>query len=117
MTPPRVPSAKTRLLRLGFVDADGAQEVLADLGHLPDSIVELFGTVADPDQALADLGELAHRAASEVSDDERSELLSTLADDDDTARRLLSVLGASSALGIHLHRHPDTWKRRYGDAE
>ena len=44
---------------------------------------------ADPDAALADLV----RIADEVED--RDELLAALADDEGTAMRLLSVLGAS----------------------
>ena len=37
-------------------------------------------------------------------------LLAEAADDEGTSMRLLSVLGASAALGDHLVRHPDHWR-------
>ena len=66
--------------------------------------VHLSATTADPDQAVVYLAELADRVA------DREVLLGALAADEGTAMRLLAVLGASSALGDHLLRHPEHWR-------
>ena len=70
-------------------------------GH---ALVAILGRTADPDLALTALLRLAERV------DDREALLAAVADDEGTAMRLLSVLGASSALGDHLARHPEQWR-------
>ena len=90
-------------MRLGFLDPDRAGTLLGKLGEVAAPIVPLLGRSADPDQALAALVALAE----EVED--RDRLLKEVADDEGTSMRLLSVLGASAALGDHLRRHPDHW--------
>jgi len=95
-------SVRTRLLRVGFEDSVQAADELSRLGEDADPLVALLAGTADPDQALAGLVRLA----------ERSEpgFVSELADDEGTAMRVLSVLGASQALTDHLCRHPDQWR-------
>jgi glutamate-ammonia-ligase adenylyltransferase len=65
--------------------------------------MHLIASTADPDQTAQLLAELAERAS------DRDALLSELVDDEGTAMRLLSVLGASLPLGEHLLRHPEHW--------
>ncbi|WP_109508631.1 bifunctional [glutamine synthetase] adenylyltransferase/[glutamine synthetase]-adenylyl-L-tyrosine phosphorylase [Nocardioides speluncae] len=96
-------SERTDLLRLGFVDIDATRARLKEIGEAADPITAILGRTADPDHALTALLSLAER----VSD--RQRLLSALASDEGTAMRLLSVLGASTALAEHLTRHPDHW--------
>ncbi len=96
-------SQRTELLRLGFVDLDRA---LADLDELGPGSLELLaylGRTAEPDAALRGLCRLA-----EVAED-RETLLAAVRDDEGTAMRLLSVLGASAALADHLVNHPAHW--------
>jgi [glutamine synthetase] adenylyltransferase / [glutamine synthetase]-adenylyl-L-tyrosine phosphorylase len=99
---PRSDSARTRLLRLGFEDSARARDELAALGERAEPLVAILARTADPDQALAGLARLAQRAGPD--------LVTELADDEGTAMRLLSVLGASSALTDHLCRHPEQWR-------
>ncbi len=99
---PRSDSRRTRLLRLGFEDPARAGEDLERLGAAADPLVALISRTADPDQALAGLVRLAERA--------EPGLAAELADDEGTAMRLLSVLGASQALTDHLCRHPEQWR-------
>jgi glutamate-ammonia-ligase adenylyltransferase len=93
---------RTRLLRVGFEDSAQAADELSRLGEGAEPLVALLAGTADPDQALAGLVRLA----------ERSEpgLVHELANDEGTAMRLLSVLGASQALTDHLCRHPEQWR-------
>ncbi len=91
------------LVRLGFVDSERAQRLFAELGEVTKPLPPLLGRSADPDLALASLTALADA----VQDRER--LLQEVADDEGTSMRLLSVLGASQALGEHLRRHPEHW--------
>ncbi len=90
-------------MRLGFLDPERAGLLLAGLGEVAAPIVPLIGRSADPDQTLAALIALADAV------DDRERLLQEVADDEGTSMRLLSVLGASQALGDHLRRHPDHW--------
>ena len=96
---------KGTLLRLGFADVDAALVRLDALEEAAEPLLDLLGTVADPDVALAALERLVAALGPDAA-----ELLATLADDEGTAMRLVSVLGASEALGDHLVRHPDHWR-------
>ncbi|MCW2766270.1 MAG: (Glutamate--ammonia-ligase) adenylyltransferase [Nocardioides sp.] len=100
----RATTSKGNLLRLGFVDPADALASLATLGDAADPLLALLAGTADPDRALAHLCRLV-----EVLDDPR-ELPQVLVDDEGTAMRLLSVLGASEALADHLVRHPEHWR-------
>jgi [glutamine synthetase] adenylyltransferase / [glutamine synthetase]-adenylyl-L-tyrosine phosphorylase len=95
-------SVRARLLRIGFEDSAQAADELARLGQGAESLIALLAATADPDQALAGLVRLAERA--------EPALVRELADDEGTAMRLLSVLGASQALTDHLCRHPEHWR-------
>jgi glutamate-ammonia-ligase adenylyltransferase len=91
------------LARLGFFDTDRAQQLLSELGEVVRPLAPLLGRSADPDLALASLAALADAV------EDRAALLQEVADDEGTSMRLLSVLGASQALGEHLRRHPEQW--------
>ncbi len=92
------------LARHGFSDAERALASLSALGSLADPLVAYLGRTADPDEALVWLERLLDAV------DDRDELLAALDDDEGTAMRLLSVIGASEALAHHLTRHPDHWR-------
>ena len=91
------------LARHGFLDSDRARQLLGGLGDVAKPLLPLIARSADPDLALYSLVELADAA------EDRDTLLSEVADDEGTSMRLLSVLGASQALGDHLRRHPEHW--------
>ncbi len=99
---PRSESPRRQLLRLGFEDSERAGDELAALGEKAQPLVAILARTADPDQALGGLTRLAARAGDG--------LVAELADDEGTAMRLLSVLGASQALTDHLSRHIEQWR-------
>src|SRR4051812_48171019 len=99
----RPATTKGALLRAGFLDAEASLATLHRLGDAGEPLLALLARTADPDQSLDTLGRLAEAA------DDPADLLAALADDEGTAMRLLSVLGASVALGDHLARHPEHW--------
>jgi glutamate-ammonia-ligase adenylyltransferase len=100
----RVSTTTGRLARLGFADSERAGRALERLGDASGELVHLIATTADPDQTVDYLADLADKV------DDRGELVDALRDDEGSAMRLLSVLGASSALGDHLLRHPEHWR-------
>ncbi len=102
--PGRSGATKGALLRLGFGDGEAALAHVAELGEGCDPLLAIAGRTADPDGAL----ELLVRLAEVVED--RVEMLTELVDDEGTAMRLLSVFGASPALGEHVVNHPEQWK-------
>ncbi len=102
MTHGRSDSVHRQLLRLGFADPGRAGSELEELGPRSEPLLAILARTADPDQALAELSRLAEHAGSG--------LVPELADDEGTSMRLLSVLGASQALGDHLCRHPEQWR-------
>ncbi|MFH5823348.1 bifunctional [glutamine synthetase] adenylyltransferase/[glutamine synthetase]-adenylyl-L-tyrosine phosphorylase [Georgenia sp. AZ-5] len=100
------------LRRLGFTDAPRADELLdapalapavarAEAAGAP--LPEALGAAADPDLALLALVRLAEQAQAHGLEEE---LRAVLADDGAQRRRLLAVLGASSALGDMLVARP-----------
>ncbi|MGH3587234.1 MAG: hypothetical protein ACRDQ0_13005, partial [Pseudonocardia sp.] len=97
----RVSTTTGRLARLGFEDADASERALDRLGDAGEQLQGALAATADPDQAVDSLADLA-----DVVED-RAEFLRSLTEDEELAHRLLSVLGASSALGDHLLRHPE----------
>ncbi|MFC5177199.1 bifunctional [glutamine synthetase] adenylyltransferase/[glutamine synthetase]-adenylyl-L-tyrosine phosphorylase [Nocardioides taihuensis] len=100
----RASTGKGELLRLGFQDTERSLAGLAGLGEVTEPLLAILGRTADPDQALHGLVRLADAT------EDRAALLRALADDEGTAMRLLSVLGASTALADHLERHPAHWR-------
>ena len=101
--------SRSTLVRAGFADAPRAAEQLESLGEHGAALLTILGRTADPDLALGGLLRMAERL-DEQADDARSLMLAEVADDEGTAMRLLSVLGASAALGDHLARHPEQWR-------
>ncbi|MEV7431722.1 bifunctional [glutamine synthetase] adenylyltransferase/[glutamine synthetase]-adenylyl-L-tyrosine phosphorylase [Nocardioides sp. NPDC092400] len=100
----RAATSKGALLRLGFLDGEDAMAHLRDLGPAAEELLHLLARTADPDLALATLVRLAGAL------EDPAPMLRALTEDEGTAMRLLSVLGASAALGDHLVRHPGHWQ-------
>ncbi len=96
-------SRRTELLRLGFVDTERALQHLDALGERAGDLLAILGLTADPDAALQGTCRLIEAA------EDGDALRSALYDDEGTAMRLLSVLGASTALTDHLCTHPAQW--------
>jgi glutamate-ammonia-ligase adenylyltransferase len=88
-----------RLVRLGFIDATRAEQLIAT-SELDETLIEALGVTADPDLALKGLLRLLEGAG---------ELAGILEEDPEFTARLLAVLGVSEALGDHLGRHPGHW--------
>jgi glutamate-ammonia-ligase adenylyltransferase len=112
----RAGSLQGRLARLGFADAALAVRLLSDpwlVGLGTDAVVDL-SLAADPDLALGTLSRIA-----ETGGPAARALVDELDEDEETRRRVLTVLGASVALGDHLVRHPDDWTvlRQRGEDE
>jgi glutamate-ammonia-ligase adenylyltransferase len=89
---------------MGFADAARAERIISDELALdadgPDaSLLAALATAADPDLALAALARMPRDAA----------LAAALREDAGLRARLTAVLGASTALGDHLARHPEDW--------
>ncbi|MFE0647567.1 bifunctional [glutamine synthetase] adenylyltransferase/[glutamine synthetase]-adenylyl-L-tyrosine phosphorylase [Streptomyces sp. NPDC059534] len=108
--PGRRSSTFSRLLRHGFTDPSGAEELLAapELSALRDDsvLLDALGATADPDLALRGLVRLAE-AQPET---ERQTFTATLLSAKPFRDRLLGVLGASEALADHLAKHPRDWE-------
>jgi glutamate-ammonia-ligase adenylyltransferase len=92
---------------MGFADTARAEALLTELGlaGIADDgpnglLVHALSGAADPDLALAALARMAPG----------DELRQALRDDAELRDRLVSVLGASAALGDHLSRHPGDWR-------
>ena len=95
------------LAAMGFTDTARAEALLTDLGlavgageGLDELLLRALSGAADPDLALAALTRMAPG----------SELRQVLRDDAEFRDRLVSILGASAALGDHLSRHPADWR-------
>jgi [glutamine synthetase] adenylyltransferase / [glutamine synthetase]-adenylyl-L-tyrosine phosphorylase len=102
---PRGTTLAGRLASLGFADADRAERLITDglaldIQGADADLIEALAAAADPDAALAGLARLAHETG----------LLAALRADPDFRLRLTAVLGASTALGDHLARHPGEWR-------
>jgi [glutamine synthetase] adenylyltransferase / [glutamine synthetase]-adenylyl-L-tyrosine phosphorylase len=92
----------SELAKAGFADLGGARDALgeaAELAGLPVAdLLPLFPRAADPDGALHALSRMLRT---------HDEPVRALLAESGAARRLVSVLGASSGLADFLHRHPD----------
>ncbi|MEI2713466.1 MAG: bifunctional [glutamine synthetase] adenylyltransferase/[glutamine synthetase]-adenylyl-L-tyrosine phosphorylase [Nocardioides sp.] len=95
--------ARTALARWGFADTQAARDRAVAMGEGIEPLLAIIGRTADPDAALINLERLAQALPDGAA------LLAELVDDEGTAMRLLSVLGASEALADHLVRHPEQW--------
>ena len=96
--PTETPDLARRLTRKGFRSAETAVANLAQLGTVPDELVDAIAAVADPDTALSSLVDLGASRPGIIAD---------LQSDKEFAQRLLIVLGTSAALGDFLSRHSD----------
>ncbi|WP_326556604.1 bifunctional [glutamine synthetase] adenylyltransferase/[glutamine synthetase]-adenylyl-L-tyrosine phosphorylase [Micromonospora sp. NBC_01796] len=126
----RPTSAHGRLVRYGFGTADGdhgsrAADLLGETGlglwddaaqepvdDVAADLITALSRAADADLALRQLHRLveAERRAAAPDSDAESVVLGALAVDPGLRRRLVAVLGASSALGDHLVANPDQWR-------
>ena len=116
--PERLGSGAGRLVRLGFADVAATQLALETAGFWAegtvadvdaDAVLTALARTADPDLAATTLVRLLE------ADPQRTELLSLLRQRDGLRRRLLGVLGASTALGDHLVAHPGDWRELLDD--
>src|SRR5215203_2676773 len=93
-----------QLSRWGFMDASGAlatwRGLVVAFPALKPQILRGMAESADPDSALVGLGRLLERAP------EPSSLVGRLLADEAFTCRLVSVMGASTALADHLARYP-----------
>jgi glutamate-ammonia-ligase adenylyltransferase len=96
-------------VRKGFVDGAAAVRGIEQLGDAGPPLTDELAASADPDAALDGLLRLVD-ALDEQSAGAGREMLAEVADDEGTAMRLCSVLGASTALAHHLARHPEQWR-------
>ena len=96
-------------VRKGFVDGAAAARGIEQLGDAGLPLTDELAASADPDAALDGLLRLVD-ALDEQSEGAGREMLAEVADDEGTAMRLCSVLGASTALAHHLARHPEQWR-------
>jgi [glutamine synthetase] adenylyltransferase / [glutamine synthetase]-adenylyl-L-tyrosine phosphorylase len=88
-----------QLAAMGFADTALAQRRMTELGAEA-TLLQAVAGAADPDLALATLARMAPDA----------ELRHALRADPVLRDRLVSVLGASAALGEHLIRHAADWR-------
>lgn len=92
----------SELARFGFTDLSGTMAKLDELvrlvGDSGRSALAVLGTVADPDQALVALLNIAT---------DQPQKIKSLLKKDDSAKRLCALLGASTSLTDFVMRHPD----------
>ncbi|SEC89290.1 glutamate-ammonia-ligase adenylyltransferase [Nocardioides exalbidus] len=96
-------------VRLGFVDGAAAARGIERLGAAGRPLTDKLAATADPDAALEGLLRLGD-ALDEQAPGSGAEMFVEVSDDEGTAMRLCSVLGASAALTHHLVRHPEQWR-------
>jgi glutamate-ammonia-ligase adenylyltransferase len=89
------------MARFGFRDAQAAAGTAERLG-LDDAVLSALAAAADPDLAL--------RTLERVADSAGPAPLAALGTHFGLRRRMIAVLGASTALGEHLVTHPDDWR-------
>ena len=102
----RAGSEAGRLARLGFADPTRAALVARSVDA---QLLDPLALAADPDQALFGLVRLLEAAPDLPA------LRHALVTDSAFVTRLAAVLGASSALGDHLVRHPNDWRLLTGE--
>jgi glutamate-ammonia-ligase adenylyltransferase len=102
-------SSSGSFVRIGFVDGAAAARGVERLGDAGRPLTDKLASTADPDAALEGLLRLAE-ALDAAEEGAGRAMLREVADDEGTAMRLCSVLGASAALTHHLFRHPEHWR-------
>ena len=93
----RVPSARTRLARLGYREPEQAEACLAELADAWHGLAEDAARTADPDTALQMLVRLV-RAGVDLTD---------AMGEPEARASLLRVLGGSQGIAEHLERHTE----------
>ncbi len=93
----RIETTQGALARRGFTDTERALSVVAEWDQRRDPLLDLLAEAADPDLALATLARLGEAVPDLYDRLERSAHL---------AQNLISVSGASAALGQHLISQP-----------
>ncbi len=124
MSRPSSPRGPARAVRLRLTMATGPRELLGPDGlglwdpaaqePAGEAAAELIGGLsraADPDLALRQLHRLVEFARRRPRRPADKEVLAALDEDPGLQRRLVAVLGASSALGDHLVANPGTGGR------
>ncbi|SCG38820.1 bifunctional [glutamine synthetase] adenylyltransferase/[glutamine synthetase]-adenylyl-L-tyrosine phosphorylase [Micromonospora halophytica] len=118
--------ARGRLARYGFAEGDGGARAADLLGpdglglwrteeqepadELAAELLAALSRAADPDLALRQLHRMVEAERRVTADGAGgSALIAALCDDPGLRRRLVAVLGASSALGDHLVANPEQW--------
>ncbi|MEH1011665.1 bifunctional [glutamine synthetase] adenylyltransferase/[glutamine synthetase]-adenylyl-L-tyrosine phosphorylase [Micromonospora sp. CPCC 206060] len=119
--------APARLARYGFGVSDGdggarAADLLGPTGlglwrpetqeptdEAAAELLTALSRAADPDLALRQLHRIVEAERRTAPEGAQSALLAALLADAGLRRRLVAVLGASSALGDHLVANPDQW--------
>jgi glutamate-ammonia-ligase adenylyltransferase len=116
----RVAGTAAQLARYGFGDGARAVAALGESGlalwdsaaqrprdAAAEQVLESLAASADPDLAVHQLQRLSDVDAT---------LLPAILEDDTLRRRLIAVLGASTALGDHLVAYPREWQTLRGQA-
>src|SRR5664280_1153166 len=115
---PRGSAPAVQLARLGFHDPARAERLLGQTGlslwradttaATADSaaVIDALSATADPDLALLALSRLAEASAATSTGASAIPLVDALRRSPSLRQRLIDVLGASTALGEHLIRHP-----------
>src|SRR5674536_343372 len=115
---PRGSAPAVQLVRLGFHDPARAERLLGQTGlslwradttaATADSaaVIDALSATADPDLALLALSRLAEASAATSTGASAVPLVDALRRSPSLRQRLIDVLGASTALGEHLIRHP-----------
>lgn len=101
--------SRSALARAGFTEPERAQGMLAELTTSPETVADRVGSLsqtASPDQALLGLV----RLGEVLPEGENARLATLFTDDRPGWDRLVTLLGASSALTDHLVRHPEYWR-------
>ncbi len=98
------------MIRVGFLDSARGAQAFERLGGRCEPLLAVLARTADPDLAVDTLADLAERIERDHGEGARTSFLEALIDDEGSSMRLLSVLGASRALGDHLMRHPEQWR-------
>ena len=105
-------SLAARLSRAGVADVPRGERLLTDQALLavwpqaPEDLPELLGAVADPDQALLTLAKVA--GAVGPHPDLRQALVAAVTEAGPARERLLSLAGASAALGDVVVARPES---------
>ncbi|MFC6707461.1 bifunctional [glutamine synthetase] adenylyltransferase/[glutamine synthetase]-adenylyl-L-tyrosine phosphorylase [Flexivirga alba] len=109
MRSPASSVSRSTLARAGFTEPERAMGMLAELTASPKTVADRVASLsqtASPDHALLGLV----RLGEVLPEAENARLAALFTDDRPGWDRLVTLLGASSALTDHLVRHPEYWR-------